>query len=164
MHHCGFHKFRIGSNAEKEVPVNPKHIRSTHKQRNNLAILKARLGEWGYFIYPMSKVSRRHSYDTVAIPKDKVQRSNVLLIRIRRHGLITIQPFQDAGNYYHFRQKLKNLQKKRVVLGVHWYSQRFQRARIYPYRWDAFLRPADRDALSLLNRPTDRRPDKKLGT
>lgn len=139
-------------------------IRTTRAQRERLETLKARFGEWGYYIYDVASWYRRHRLDFVALPKMEINRGKILVVRPGKGGVISVRPFQRPGDYFHLKTKLISLAEKKPELMIRWSNRRLPYAQQRPDWWDQYVAPADYAKLELLSDTTIERSSAKPGT
>jgi hypothetical protein len=75
-----------------------------------LGIIRARLGEFGYYAAPVAKKHRRHESDFVALRKpseDAVQSNEFAIVRASPTSIV-VRPFLETrGNFYLVLPKIK---------------------------------------------------------
>lgn len=66
-------------------------IRSTPEQRHTIELLRTRLAEQGYYIFPVASKFRRHALDFMAVAKPPM----IVVFRVRPtlRGEVSIQPY-----------------------------------------------------------------------
>jgi hypothetical protein len=126
-------------------------IRATKEQRAALQLLRSRLGERGYFIFPVADWYRQHRLDFVAVPKEQHLRSAIVLVRPRKRGVISLRPFCRSGEYHRIKILVGELGAYTNV-PLRWSNRQLPYGRQRPDWWPDYLTPTSRKQLALLSR------------